>query len=113
MSILDDIVRDKRLEVADRKRDFPLRELEAMLSCRLPVRDFRAALAAEGTGIIAEIKKASPSKGLLCPDFDPVRLGKVYNESGAVAISVLTESRYFLGNLDYLSAVKQIGRAHV
>ncbi len=106
MTILDDIVRDKRREVAERKREYPLRELESMLVRRLPVRDFRAALSQRGTGIIAEVKKASPSKGLLCPDFDPVRLAKVYNENGAIAISVLTESRYFQGHIDYLTTVK-------
>ncbi len=92
--------------MAERKREYPLQELESRLVRRLPVRDFRAALSRGGTGIIAEVKKASPSKGLLCPDFDPVSLAKAYNDGGAAAISVLTESRYFQGNIDYLTAVK-------
>ena len=61
--------------------------------------------------LIAEIKRASPSKGLLAPDFDPVRLGNIYAENGAAAISVLTEADHFQGSIDHLSAVKEATRS--
>lgn len=107
MTILNRIIEDKRQEVADLKRSVPQSELEVMIEQRPPVRDFARALAAPGISLIAEAKKASPSRGLLCPDFDPVRLARAYEKAGAAAISVLTEVKYFQGRLDYLSAVRQ------
>jgi indole-3-glycerol phosphate synthase len=104
--ILDDIVADKRKELAKAKAETPLRELEARLIQRAEPLDFAAALRGNGVSIIAEVKKASPSKGLLCPDFDPVRLAEAYAEGGAAAISVLTEVDYFQGSLDYLAAIR-------
>jgi indole-3-glycerol phosphate synthase len=68
--------------------------------------DFAAALRGDGLKIIAEVKKASPSKSLLCPDFNPVKLAKIYAENGAAAVSVLTESNYFQGSLDYLEDIR-------
>ncbi|MCJ7605135.1 MAG: indole-3-glycerol phosphate synthase TrpC [Dehalococcoidales bacterium] len=106
MTILDKIIEDKRQEVTGLKQSSPQSVLEEMIEQRMPVRGFAGALATPGISLIAEAKKASPSRGLLCPDFDAVRLARTYEESGAAAISVLTESKYFQGRLDYLTAVK-------
>ena len=67
-----------------------------------------SALKREGVSVIAEIKKASPSKGIIKADLDPVSFAKVYSENGAAAISVLTEENYFLGSLDVLKAVREV-----
>lgn len=67
-----------------------------------------SALKREGVSIIAEIKKASPSKGIIKADLDPVSFAKIYSENGAAAISVLTEENYFLGSLDVLKAVREV-----
>jgi indole-3-glycerol phosphate synthase len=104
--ILDDIVADKREELARAKAETPLRELEVRISQQDVPLAFASALRGDGVSIIAEVKKASPSKGLLCPDFDPVRLARAYAEGGAAAISVLTEVNYFQGSLDYLLQIK-------
>ena len=104
--ILDDIVADKRKELVQARLEPPLRELEVRISQRNQPLDFAGALRGDGVSIIAEVKKASPSKGLLCPDFDPVALARAYAEGGAAAISVLTEVNYFQGSLDYLLQIR-------
>ncbi len=104
--ILDDIVADKRKELTKAKLDTPLRELEVRISQQDVSLDFTGALRGDGVSVIAEVKKASPSKGLLCPDFDPVNLARAYAEGGAAAISVLTEVNYFQGSLYYLLQIK-------
>ena len=104
-TILDKIIEDKKPEVARIRREVPMWALKERAAGRKPL-DFAAALRGEGLKIIAEVKKASPSKGLLCPDFKPVELAKTYANNGAAAISVLTESNYFLGSLDYLEAIR-------
>jgi indole-3-glycerol phosphate synthase len=76
-------------------------------------RDFRRALAAKAPAIIAEIKKASPSRGLLTRDFDPARLARQYEAGGAAALSVLTEEAFFLGNLADLAAARGVCRLPV
>ncbi|UCB44166.1 MAG: indole-3-glycerol phosphate synthase TrpC [Dehalococcoidales bacterium] len=106
--ILDDIVTGKRKELVRTKTEMPLRELEARIAQRAAPLDFAGALRGEGVSIIAEVKKASPSKGLLCPDFDPVSLAKAYAEGGAAAISVLTEVNHFQGHLNYLSQISEL-----
>ena len=100
--ILDEIIKVKTEELARRKRTIPLSELKALSSKR----DFASALRGEGIQLIAEVKKASPSRGLLCPHFDPLRLAQTYADNGAAAISVLTEERYFQGSLEHLAAIK-------
>lgn len=67
-----------------------------------------SALKSKGVSVIAEIKKASPSKGIIKADLDPVSFAKIYSENGAAAISVLTEENYFLGSLDFLKAVREV-----
>jgi len=112
--ILDDIVADKRKELAQAKAITSLRELEVRISQQNAPLDFAGALRGNGVSIIAEVKKASPSKGLLCPDFDPVSLARAYTEGGAAAISVLTEVNYFQGSLEYLLQIRDaLGAAGV
>ena len=105
-TILDKIMADKKPEVARIKREVPVWALKERAGARKPL-DFAAALRGNGVRLIAEIKKASPSKGLLCPDMDPVKVARIFEENGAAAISVLTESNYFQGSLDYLAAVRE------
>jgi len=108
--ILDEIVKTKRREVAVRKAAKPLADLEKMIAGRPPVRDFKAVLGAEaGCAIIAEVKRRSPSRGLLRADFDPVRIALEYESHGAAAISVLTDETFFGGSDADLSAVKSAG----
>lgn len=104
--ILDEIVRDKRASLQHAKAAVSLAELQQRALFRAPRRPLRAALEARHRAIIAEVKKASPSKGVIRPDFDPVRIATRYAESGAAAISVLTEEHHFQGHLDYLAAIR-------
>jgi len=101
--VLSRIVDHKRSELAAR---LPLRaEMERRAVGRKP-RDFAAALLASPPAVIAEIKKASPSKGLLCADFDPAHTAKAYAEGGAACLSVLTDEHFFQGSLDDLQAAR-------
>jgi len=105
--MLDKIIAEKRKEVAQRKRSLPLSILkERIAQIRAPL-DFTAALSGDSTRLIAEVKRASPSRGVLCPDFDPVALAKSYAQAGAAAISVLTETNYFQGSIDHLVAIRE------
>ncbi|MDO8683656.1 MAG: indole-3-glycerol phosphate synthase TrpC [Armatimonadota bacterium] len=107
--ILDEIIKHKREEVALQKQAVPLPELRSRLKDASQVRDFSSALLrAEGEPlrIIAEVKKASPSKGVIREDFDPVEIARIYESNGASAISVLTDEKYFQGSLGYLIGVK-------
>ncbi len=114
MSILDQIVAAKREDLEQVKRGLPLAELQARIAALSPTRDFAQALRrSKGDQerrwprLIAEVKRASPSRGLLAPDLDPVALAQTYALNGAAAISILTEERFFLGSLDYLQAIRQ------
>jgi len=107
-SILERIVVDKRAEVAARKAAAPRAVLERRCAA-LPVpRDFEAALRPAGApvALIAEVKKASPSRGVLAANLDPVALAADYARHGADAISVLTDEKYFQGHLDLLGAIR-------
>lgn len=106
--ILNEIIRDKRREMEQRKRSVGLETLRERISSLPLTRDFKTALSRPGLSLIAEVKKASPSVGVIKEDFDPVRLAKIYEESGAAAISVLTESKYFQGSLDDLDRIKMV-----
>ncbi len=107
MSILDEIFAHKREEVARLKQTRPLVEVRAEAERAPPPLDFIAALrdGASRPTLIAEVKRASPSRGLLARDFDPVRLARTYQENGAAAISVLTDARYFMGHIDHLRQI--------
>jgi indole-3-glycerol phosphate synthase len=106
-TILDKIVATKHGEIEAAKTARPERELRAALADAPPVRDFFAPLAAAGPiRLIAEVKKASPSKGVIRADFQPVEIARVYERHGASCLSVLTDERYFQGSLEYLRAIR-------
>jgi len=102
MSVLERIIAYKREEVAERKRQRPLASLEREAAHAPAVRGFRAALERDGLALIAEIKKASPSKGVIRADFDPAALARAYAQGGASCLSVLTDAPSFQGHEDYL-----------
>jgi indole-3-glycerol phosphate synthase len=106
-TILDEIMAWKRDEVAQLKLACPVEAVQAEVTLAPPPRDFAAALRTPGVSLIAEAKKASPSKGLIREDFDAVALAREYEANGAAAISVLTDEHFFQGSLDYLSAVRR------
>ena len=109
-SILDRIVAQKRVELAAARAAVPPAALRERIAARAPALDFAAALRGDGISLIAEVKKASPSKGLLRADFDPVGLAGVYVGNGAAAVSVITDA-HFLGAPEHLTAVKESGAA--
>lgn len=102
--ILDEIVEAKAEELTKRKQNMPLSELEK-LGSKGSKKDFTAALKGDDVRLIAEVKQASPSRGVLRTDLDPVKLARIYAQNGAAAISVLTEERYFGGSLEHLAAI--------
>jgi indole-3-glycerol phosphate synthase len=105
--ILDKIIENKRSEVVKAKISKPLELLKSELQDLEKTRDFYQSLRPDGaTKVIAEIKCASPSKGVLRPDFNPVEISKSYAREGASAISVLTDSRFFKGSLDHLRDIR-------
>ncbi len=109
-SVLDKIVDDKRAHVAARKAAAALSDVEAAARAAARPRGFADALAVasrDGYGLICEIKKASPSKGLIRADFDPSTLARAYHEGGATCLSVLTDEPYFQGRDAYLTAARQ------
>jgi indole-3-glycerol phosphate synthase len=99
LSILERIVAAKRAEISAAKRPVDLKSAP-------PVRDFVAALRAKRPAVIAEIKRASPSKGVLRQDFDPAAIAKSYEEAGAACMSVLTDREFFQGAPEHLSAAR-------
>lgn len=111
MSILEQILRDKVEEVAARRRRHPIAELQRQARDLPRPRDFLAVLKGDASGpgtiprVIAEVKKASPSKGMIRPDFDPIAIAHTYAVNGAAALSVLTDEKYFQGELAFLEAI--------
>ena len=106
--ILDDIIAYKKEELAETKRRTPLSEIKQRIADSASTRGFGRALS-QGADIrlIAEVKKASPSKGVIREDFDPVKIADVYQESGAACLSVLTEKQFFQGDLAYLGLIRK------
>lgn len=106
-TILEEIVATKHEEIAAARKALPESELEAVIANAPPIRDFFGALSAEGPiRLIAEVKKASPSAGIIRKDFDPVSIARTYETHSATCISCLTDEHYFQGNLDYLKAIR-------
>ncbi|HLA85491.1 MAG TPA: indole-3-glycerol phosphate synthase TrpC [Thermoguttaceae bacterium] len=106
-TILDKIVATKRAEIDRAKSLVPEAALRERLADAPPARDFFAALAAgPPIRLIAEVKKASPSAGVIREDFDPVEIARIYEQHGASCLSVLTDETYFQGRLDYLRQIR-------
>jgi indole-3-glycerol phosphate synthase len=107
--MLSEILATKRTEVTLRQRRVPIEKLQERLADAPPIRDFRAALTnAPGIALIAEVKKASPSKGVIRADFDPIAIARAYADNSAACLSVLTDEPYFQGKLEYLCAIREI-----
>lgn len=107
---LDRIVETKKTEVARLAETFSITEAERHIAAMAPTRGFHSALTTgrkRDMGLIAEVKKASPSKGLIRPDFHPVQLAAAYEAAGTDCISVLTDETYFQGSGAYLSAIRE------
>ncbi len=107
--ILEEIVWHKEVEVAKMRDRLPLMKLRQQVATVEPPKDFLAALRHGKTSpaLIAEVKKASPSKGIIRADFNPAAIAKAYEEGGASCLSVLTDSKFFQGSFDNLSLVRQ------
>jgi len=109
-NILDKIIADKKAEVEQRKSQTSLDELRQRISGEPKCRNFYKAVTRpnrRGLNVIAEVKKVSPSAGIIRPDFDPVAIAKTYEKCGADAVSVLTDEKYFQGRLEYLGQIKK------
>lgn len=107
--ILEEIVLHKRQEVAQMRFETPLAEVQEKLKDAPPVRDFLKALKdnSQHPSLIAEVKKASPSKGIIREDFDPVNIAQAYERGGAACLSVLTDTKFFQGSFDNLRKVRK------
>jgi indole-3-glycerol phosphate synthase len=109
-SILEQIVETKRQEVAERKVRTPIEKLKETISTLDRPRNFFQAVTKlpvkKPLNLIAEVKKASPSAGVIRADFDPVKIARIYASAGADALSVLTDEKYFQGHLDYIHAIR-------
>lgn len=107
-NILEEIVWHKEVEVVQMREQVPLTDLQKKVSDMPPPRDFVAALQQGKTSpaLIAEVKKASPSKGVIRADFDPVAIAQSYQHGGAACISVLTDEKFFQGSFTYLSQIR-------
>jgi len=109
MTILNDIVENTRAKLQAKKAELPLEDIISKLNeLNLPKGAFKKSLLNKDQAIIAEIKKASPSAGIISEDFDPIRKAKEYEDFGASALSILTEEDFFQGSSQYLQDVKEI-----
>ena len=111
--ILDEIMAHHRENLPKVMAEVPFEDVRAMASVAPPPRDFEAAVRAAGVSLIAECKKASPSRGLLVHNYDAVRLARLYEKAGARAISVLTDARHFQGALAHLRDARDAVRVPV
>jgi len=110
-NILDKIIADKKLEVQHRQSQTSIDRLKEQIASKPRCRNFYKAVIkhnSRGINVIAEVKKASPSAGLIRADFDPIAVAQTYEKCGADAISVLTDEKYFQGKLEYVEQIKQI-----
>jgi len=110
-NILDKIIADKKVEVSDRRSQRSLFQLKQEIRSRPKCRNFYKAVTRpnrRGINVIAEVKKASPSAGVIREDFDAVAIARTYEKCGADAISVLTDEKYFQGRLEYINQIKQV-----
>ena len=109
MSILKEIVENTRSKIILRKAERSLDAIQQILKeSEIPKGSFKDSLKDKDEAIIAEIKKASPSAGIIAPDFNPIQKAKDYEAFGAAALSILTEEDFFLGSIEYLKEVKAI-----
>jgi indole-3-glycerol phosphate synthase len=107
-TILDKILAQKERELPERDEYVTTSaQLDYLVSQMPPPLDFRAALCRDTVALIAEVKKASPSKGIFVEDFDPLAIAKTYAENGAAAVSVLTDEQFFQGRLRYLGEIRE------
>jgi indole-3-glycerol phosphate synthase len=108
MSFLDKILVSKRIEIAECKNRISQSEIERMAAARTDFRGFESSLNQSGVRIIAEIKRASPSKGEINPDLNPAAVARAYQEGGAAALSVLTEPSFFKGSQSDLQSAREV-----
>ena len=109
MSILQNIVDKTRVKLVERKAELTLSQIKISLQdLNLPKSRFKEKLAHKSEAIIAEIKKASPSAGIIAENFDPVQKAKEYELNGASALSILTEEDFFMGSMEHLKKVKKV-----
>ena len=109
MGILQKIVANTRATLAHKKVELPLEKIQSSLeNLKLPRGKFKDHISSKDEAIIAEIKKASPSAGVIKEDFDPTKIAMEYESFGASALSILTEEDFFMGSIDYLKDVKKI-----
>lgn len=106
--MLDKIIAQKREEVEQRKKVATITYLQQLIARQKPALDLAMALKGDHIRLIAEVKQASPSRGMLSPNFNPIELARTYAEGGAAAISVLTEANYFMGSIEHLAAIKEV-----
>jgi len=106
--MLDKIIAQKREEVEQRRKVATITYLQERIARQKPPLDLAPALKGDHIRLIAEVKQASPSRGMLSPNFNPIELAQTYAEGGAAAISVLTEANYFMGSIEYLAAIKEV-----
>ncbi|MBD2504352.1 indole-3-glycerol phosphate synthase TrpC [Anabaena azotica] len=107
--ILEEIVWHKQKEVAFLHKQLPLADLQNQISAAPPLRDFLSTLRQNPhkPSLIAEVKKASPSKGVICPDFDPIKIAQAYERGGANCLSVLTDEKFFQGSFENLRIIRK------
>ena len=109
MSILQKIVANTKTNLVHKKAEFPLEKIKSSLeNLKLPRGKFKDNISSKDEAIIAEIKKASPSAGIIKEDFDPIKIAMEYESFGVSALSILTEENFFMGSIEYLKDVKKI-----
>jgi len=106
--MLDKIIAQKRQEMEQRKKIAPMTYLQERIAHQKPPLDIALTLKGDHIRLIAEVKQASPSRGMLSPNLNPIELAQTYAEGGAAAISVLTEANYFMGSIEYLAAIREV-----